>query len=172
MDQDDQRQAALARFADQWSRSTQWNYSWRSQRPPAPSRQNNVSVYVAPSPDRVAMAAKVPSSADETNTVRPPTPATSTGTSRGRSHLDAAARWALLVFPGPIGELISREINVHLNFGFRFDGGGFIDHLASRVLATELPADPTLTASNLKRDLDDPLAASTAPGSGKGVVAR
>lgn len=55
-------------------------------------------------------------------------------------RLDAAARWAPMAFPGPIGELIAREIQVYLNFGLRFTGGGFIASVAEQVLATELPA--------------------------------
>jgi hypothetical protein len=56
-----------------------------------------------------------------------------------RGRLDTAARWAQAAFPGPIGELIEREISVYLSFGFRFDGSGLISRLADQVLARKLP---------------------------------
>jgi hypothetical protein len=55
-------------------------------------------------------------------------------------RLDAAARWAPMAFPGPVGELIAREIDAYLSFGLRFGGGGFIASVAEQVLTTGLPA--------------------------------
>lgn len=76
-------------------------------------------------------------------------PTTTRGDNVDRGRLDTAARWAREAFPGPIGELIEREISVYLSFGFRFDGSGLIFRLADQVLASNLSdhASPAPTSS-------------------------
>lgn len=55
---------------------------------------------------------------------------------RDRARLRAAARLALDRHPGPIGELIDREIQTFLDFGHRFDDGtGLARRLAAQLLA-------------------------------------
>lgn len=54
-----------------------------------------------------------------------------------RHRLDAAAGRALRVYPGPVGELIHREIRAFLDFGFRFEGGGLAGRLAEQMLASD-----------------------------------
>ena len=144
MTESDDRQAVLARFVEQWCRSAQWHYawqSWQSWQPPSTQRRDT-----APGPDHTgagragAAVGTVGATADEF-------------IDRGR--LGAAARRALELFPGPIGELISREIQAYLGFGFRFDRDGLIARLAERVLTTELPIRPGAA----------PIASSAAPGS-------
>jgi hypothetical protein len=62
------------------------------------------------------------------------------GDAIGRDRLETAARLALVVFPGPVGELVSREISAYLSFGFRFDGSGLVPRLADQILASK-PSD-------------------------------
>jgi hypothetical protein len=130
-DSDDDRKAAIARFAEHWSRSAQWHHSWRSWQPPPRSRTDT-----EPSATQLhsrghtrGPAHAAPTSAPGAEPARPV----------DHGHLDAAARWALVAYPGAVGELISREILAHLSFGFRFDSGGLIDRLADQVLTTSLP---------------------------------
>lgn len=47
----------------------------------------------------------------------------------------AAAGHARRVFPGPVGELIHRELCAYAEFGYRFDSDGLIPRLAAAVLA-------------------------------------
>jgi hypothetical protein len=49
---------------------------------------------------------------------------------------DSAARRALVAYPGPVGELVSRELTAYLSFGHRFDGGSLIAGLVDQVLGT------------------------------------
>jgi hypothetical protein len=109
---DDHRQAAIARFAQDISNSTLWHQGVATSRP---------------QPQTHLEARAHPQGADTSRT-------------SGRRRLDVAARWALLAYPGPVGELISREISVHLSFGFRFDSASLIERLADQVLATRPPA--------------------------------
>lgn len=68
-----------------------------------------------------------------------------------RRRLDAAACRATRVYPGPAGELISRELRAAIGFGYRLGPGGRGDRdamlvrLAEQILATddEPPARPT-----------------------------
>jgi hypothetical protein len=52
------------------------------------------------------------------------------------ARLDSAARRALVAYPGPVGELVSRELTAYLSFGHRFDGGSLIAGLVDQVLGT------------------------------------
>lgn len=47
----------------------------------------------------------------------------------------AAAGHARRVYPGPLGELVSRELSAYAEFGYRFDDDGLIPRLAAAVLA-------------------------------------
>ena len=56
-----------------------------------------------------------------------------------RMRLRTAAFRATLVYPGPVGELLHRELLDWEEFGYRFGGGAFvtrlIDHLTSAPVA-------------------------------------
>jgi hypothetical protein len=56
-----------------------------------------------------------------------------------RSRIRAAARHARRVYPGPVGELLHRELNAYADFGVRFSGDGLIPQLAAHVLRLPLP---------------------------------
>lgn len=51
------------------------------------------------------------------------------------NRLRAAARHARQVFPGPVGELLARELCAHADFGYRFDNSGLVNQVAREVLA-------------------------------------
>jgi hypothetical protein len=53
-----------------------------------------------------------------------------------RARLEAAAEHATRVYPGPVGELLARELRAHVEFGYRFGRGGLITRVACRLLAT------------------------------------
>jgi hypothetical protein len=133
------REVLLARFAEQWSRGVQWHYAWTSWRQPAV-------------PHHEVPSGRTP---QEPNPQAKPTPPRADAIDRSR--LDTAARWALVAFPGSIGELISSEISAYLSFGFYFVDGGFISRLADHVLGSDLPTDPDATS----------ITSSTAPRFGK-----
>jgi hypothetical protein len=46
------------------------------------------------------------------------------------------------VYPGPVGDLIHREIQAFLDFGHRFDGSGLIARLVNHVMTTDSQAQP------------------------------
>ncbi len=51
------------------------------------------------------------------------------------SRYRAAAGHARRVYPGPLGELVFRELSAYAEFGYRFDDDGLIPRLAAAVLA-------------------------------------
>lgn len=59
-----------------------------------------------------------------------------------KTRLRAAAYRASRVYPGPVGELLSREILVWEEFGFRLGGGGLILRLVDQVLKMPIPPNP------------------------------
>jgi hypothetical protein len=54
-----------------------------------------------------------------------------------RARLYRAAHRARSRYPGPVGELIQREIEAFLGFGYRFTSGALFARLANHVLADE-----------------------------------
>jgi hypothetical protein len=58
-------------------------------------------------------------------------------------HERAAARAAALharrVYPGPVGELLHRELLAYADFGYRFATDRLVPQLAAEVLATPSP---------------------------------
>lgn len=58
-----------------------------------------------------------------------------------RARLEAAADHAVRVYPGPVGELLAREIRAHADFGYRFGRGGLVTRVAQRLLATPVPGE-------------------------------
>jgi len=52
------------------------------------------------------------------------------------SRFRAAAAHARRVYPGPLGELVARELSAYAEFGFRFTVDALIPQLATQVLAT------------------------------------
>jgi hypothetical protein len=51
-----------------------------------------------------------------------------------RARYRAAADYALRRYPGPVGELIHRELSAYADFGHRFAHDALIPHLAADVL--------------------------------------
>lgn len=49
--------------------------------------------------------------------------------------LTIAARRAQGAYPGPVGELLCREIDAYRDFGYNVDGSGLIPHIARDLLA-------------------------------------
>lgn len=52
-----------------------------------------------------------------------------------RSRYRAAAGHARRIYPGPIGELVYRELTAYAEFGYRFGDNGLIPRLVAAVLA-------------------------------------
>lgn len=59
------------------------------------------------------------------------------------SRLRAAAHHAKRAYPGPVGELLARELTAYADFGYRFAADGLLVRLAVDVLGTT-PADRDL----------------------------
>jgi hypothetical protein len=55
-----------------------------------------------------------------------------------KTRLRAAAFRVTRLYPGPVGELISRELLTWEEFGYRLGGGQLIMRLVDHVLATPL----------------------------------
>lgn len=51
-----------------------------------------------------------------------------------------AALRARRAYPGPVGELMSRELNAYADFGHRFSSDALIPQLAEEILATPTQA--------------------------------
>jgi hypothetical protein len=49
----------------------------------------------------------------------------------------AAALRARRMYPGPVGELINRELRDYADFGYRFDADGLLPRLMAAVMATD-----------------------------------
>jgi len=56
-----------------------------------------------------------------------------------RMQLRAAAFRATRVYPGPVGELVSKDLLDWENYGWRIGGHGLIARLVAAVMAAELP---------------------------------
>lgn len=56
-------------------------------------------------------------------------------------YVRAAARHAVRVFPGPIGELLARELCAHADFGLRSEDSGLLRNVAREVLAMPATGD-------------------------------
>lgn len=68
-----------------------------------------------------------------------------------KMRIRAAAFRATRVYPGPVGELISRELLVWEDFGYRLSGSGLILQLVDHIMKTELPtATATVPRSAIK----------------------
>ncbi len=63
------------------------------------------------------------------------------------SRLRAAAYHARRVYPGPLGELLHRELSAFAEFGHRFAGDALLPRLATEILRTPVttrsPAGPS-----------------------------
>lgn len=55
------------------------------------------------------------------------------------SRLRAAAVHARRIYPGPLGELVYRELTAYADFGYRLSNDGLIPRLATAVLAMHHP---------------------------------
>lgn len=58
-----------------------------------------------------------------------------------RSRLRSAAGRAKLIYPGPVGEMLLRELNSWESVGVRYGGGSLIKRLVNELLTTCLPVD-------------------------------
>jgi hypothetical protein len=56
------------------------------------------------------------------------------------SRLRAAALHARRTIPGPLGELVHRELIAYAEFGYRFGADALIPRLADAMLAIRTPA--------------------------------
>lgn len=56
-----------------------------------------------------------------------------------QSRVRAAAFRAKRLYPGPVGELVARELTGWLDFGFRLDNAGMAARLVDHILKTPLP---------------------------------
>lgn len=80
---------------------------------------------------------------------------TGVGTRPGRlaahdvGRLRAAAHHATRLHPGPVGELLERELLAHAEFGHRFDDAALICRLAGEILRTAVPAGATGSSPGL-----------------------
>jgi hypothetical protein len=59
-----------------------------------------------------------------------------------KSRLNAAAHHARRVYPGPVGELVDRELRAYAEFGHRLAGDGLAPRLAAQILAFQVAAPP------------------------------
>jgi hypothetical protein len=59
------------------------------------------------------------------------------------ARLRAAARRVVHLHPGPVGELLARELCVYADFGHRFGPDGVLDRLAADVLGADAPVAHT-----------------------------
>ena len=53
-----------------------------------------------------------------------------------QSRFRAAAGQARRLYPGPLGELVHRELTAYAEFGYWFDRNGLLARLAAELLAT------------------------------------
>jgi hypothetical protein len=53
-----------------------------------------------------------------------------------RSRVRAAAHHARRLHPGPLGELVHRELSAYAEFGYRFSADALIPRLVAEILAT------------------------------------
>ncbi len=60
-----------------------------------------------------------------------------------KQNLRNAAYRATVVYPGPVGELISREIMAWEDFGFRLSHDNTIMNVVRHVLTAPTPGEPT-----------------------------
>ena len=58
------------------------------------------------------------------------------------ARVRAAARHARRVLPGPVGELVARELTANVEFGYRFRTDALIPRLVTQVLAMQVPEAP------------------------------
>lgn len=64
-----------------------------------------------------------------------------------RARYRAAAGHARRIYPGPLGELVFRELTAYADFGYRLAGDGLIPRLATAVLAVRAEKPPGSGAS-------------------------
>ncbi len=57
------------------------------------------------------------------------------------SRIRAAALHARRRYPGPLGELVARELTAYAEFGYRFAADALIPRLVTDILAAHAPAD-------------------------------
>jgi hypothetical protein len=60
-----------------------------------------------------------------------------------RSRLHAAAEHAQRALPGPVGDLVHRELVAYADFGYRMTSDALIPRLAADVLALPAVVPPT-----------------------------
>jgi hypothetical protein len=63
------------------------------------------------------------------------------------ANVRTAALKARRLWPGPVGELVFRELTAYANFGFRFERTGLTEQLLQHVLDAELDPNPPAPAA-------------------------
>ena len=58
---------------------------------------------------------------------------------RERSQIRAAGLHARRLYPGPLGELVFRELTAYADFGYQFAADALIPRLAAEILAKVVP---------------------------------
>jgi hypothetical protein len=53
----------------------------------------------------------------------------------------AAAHHAARLYPGPVGELVARELRAHADLGFRFGADSLLGRLAAEIMRSADEAD-------------------------------
>jgi hypothetical protein len=56
-----------------------------------------------------------------------------------RSRIRAAALHGRRLYPGPLGELVHRELTAYADFGYQFSTDALIPRLAAEILAKVVP---------------------------------
>ncbi len=75
-----------------------------------------------------------------------------------QGRIRAAAQQAMRSYPGPIGELVARELRAHADFGYRFASDSLLPRLAAEILraggdqARARPATSTATTASATGD--------------------
>ena len=104
----------------------------------------------------------------------PPAEPSITGDPRGRlplheaSRLRAAAHHAKRAYPGPIGELLARELTAYAEFGYRFAADDLLTRLAAEVLRT--PCGVDCQRPFVQRARMSPTLTTKVPGTGVALI--
>ena len=56
-----------------------------------------------------------------------------------RSRIRAAALHGRRLYPGPLGELVHRELTAYADFGYRFAADALVPRLAAEILSAVVP---------------------------------
>lgn len=74
-----------------------------------------------------------PATADPTMATAPPTKLDL----HEKSHVSAAAHRAKRLFPGPVGDVLFRELDAWAQWGYRLDQSGLMPRLVAHIMTLE-----------------------------------